>query len=294
MAADEQTNGHAGTAASGVGQQLAVEDLPEVVIDDETGQDGQPPHSTHAETAVLGSVLKRGLAIADVLPFLKAHHFYEPQHRHLYAAMAALFERAVPIDYHTLGEELQRQGTYEPAGGLQYLSELSLATPSAAHIEHYAHILLEHAVRRRYIGAAQQVAELAWDRRRDLETVKQRAEALVLGASSDTLSRRAVLPPSQWTDHLLAYLEQARTGGLAGVSTGLRDLDRMTLGLGPGLYLLAASTGTGKTALAGQIPLPVGAPHGPVVFVSMELTDVDLAVRLVPVLTNNQKENPVT
>ncbi len=154
------------------------------------------------------------------------------------------------IDYHTIAEELVHQGTYEQAGGLLYLSELNLATPSAAHIEHYARIVLEHAVRRRYISAAQQVAELAWNRRKDLDTVKQRAEALVLGASSDTLSPRAVLSPSEWTEHLMDYLGQARAGGLAGVSTGLRDLDTMTLGLSPGLYLLAASTGTGKTALA--------------------------------------------
>ncbi len=54
----------------------------------------------------------------------------------------------------------------------------------------------------------------------------------------------------------------------------------MTLGLSPGLYLLAASTGTGKTALAGQFALHVAERHGPVVFVSMELTDVDLGVPL--------------
>src|SRR5205823_2734641 len=226
MAATNGSNGSNGSNDAGHQQPLAAPDLQVLVAQDEPGQDGQPPHSTQAEEAVLGSVLKRGLAIADVVPFLKPHHFYEARHRHIYAAMAALFERAVPIDYHTLGEELKRQDIYEDAGGLLYLSELNLATPSAAHIEHYAHIVLEHAVRRRYIGAAQQVAELAWDRRRDLETVKQRSEALVLGASSDTLSRRAVLPPSQWTDHLLEYLEQARTGGLAGASTGLRDLDR--------------------------------------------------------------------
>jgi replicative DNA helicase len=141
---------------------------------------------------------------------------------------------------------------------LVYLSELNLSTPSAAHIEHYARIVLEHAVRRRYIAAGQQVAELAWNRRKDLDTVKQRAEALVLGASSDTLSRRAVVPPSEWTEHLMEYLGQARTSGLAGVSTGLRDLDTMTLGLSPGLYLVAAATGTGKTAIAGQIALHVG------------------------------------
>jgi replicative DNA helicase len=42
-----------------------------------------------------------------------------------------------------------------------YLSELNLATPSSAHIEHYARMVLEQAVRRRYISAAQQQAELA-------------------------------------------------------------------------------------------------------------------------------------
>src|SRR6202011_3514112 len=107
-----------------------------------------PPHSSQGEEAVLGSVLKRGLAIADVLPFLKPHHFYERRHEHIFAAMAALFERAAAIDYHTIAEELKHQGTYESAGGLLYLSELSLGTPSAAHIEHYARIVLEQAVRR--------------------------------------------------------------------------------------------------------------------------------------------------
>src|SRR5262249_28049567 len=59
-------------------------------------------------------------------------------------------------------------------------------------------------------------------------------------------------------------------------------------------YLPAASAGTGKTALAGQIALHVSEQHGPVIFVSMELTDVDLAVRLVSVLTNIRKERLIT
>jgi replicative DNA helicase len=124
-----------------------------------------PPHSKQAEEAVLGSILKRGLAIADVATYLKPQHFYDARHRYIYAAMAALFDRAIPIDYHTIAEELTHQDTYDTAGGLAYLSELSLATPSAAHIDHYARIVLEHAVRRRYISAGQQVAELAWNRR---------------------------------------------------------------------------------------------------------------------------------
>ena len=94
----------------------------------EVGEDDTalPPHSLQAEEAVLGSVLKRGLAIADVVPFLKPHHFYEPRHRYIYAAMAALFDRAASIDYHTIAEELEHQGSYELAGGLVYLAQLNL------------------------------------------------------------------------------------------------------------------------------------------------------------------------
>ena len=110
--------------------------------------------------------------------------------------------------------------------------------------------MLEHAVRRRYIQAAQQVAELAWYRRRDLDAVRHRAEALVLAAASDSYQCVAQhCAPAQWTEHLIDYLGQTRSGGLAGISTGLRDLDTMTLGLSPGLYLVAAATGTGKTGL---------------------------------------------
>src|SRR5437879_4942700 len=87
---------------------LVHDDLPQ--LDDDELDLSIPPHSSQAEEAVLGSVLKRGLAIADVLPLLKPQHFYEAPNRHVYAAMAALFERAAAIDYHTIAEELTHQG----------------------------------------------------------------------------------------------------------------------------------------------------------------------------------------
>jgi replicative DNA helicase len=209
--------------------------------------------------------------------------------------MEALFERGAKIDYHTVADELQHQGTYESSGGLLYLSELDLSTPTAALIGQYAEIVVAHATRRRYISAAQKVAELAWDVRRDLETVKERAEALVLGAASDTLGRKLLFRPAEWAARLADYLEESRVDGLAGVSTGLTDLDRMTLGLSKGwLYLLGARPGTGKTALAGQVALHVGERQGPVAFMSVELTEADLGVRFVSVLTNITKEHLVT
>jgi hypothetical protein len=68
----------------------------------------------------------------------------------------------IGIDYHTVASELVRQGTYERAGGMVCLSEINLATPSAAHIEHYAQIVADHHVRQRTIAIRQTNAEVAW------------------------------------------------------------------------------------------------------------------------------------
>src|SRR5207247_976839 len=85
------------------------------------------------------------------------------------SATEALFERGAAIDYRTIAEVLTRSGTYGRPAACCTCRKSTLATPSAAHIEHDARIVLEHAVRRRYIAAGQHVAELAWSRRTHLE-----------------------------------------------------------------------------------------------------------------------------
>src|SRR5262249_11524004 len=155
------------------------------------------------------------LALADVVTFLKPHDFYRPAYRHVYAALLALFERGAAIDYHTVADELARHGTYQAAGGVLALSELNVATPTSAHIIHYARIVADYALRRRFVDAAQQITEFACDLRHEIDSVRQRSAALMLGASNDTLNGQEVLAPETWTDHLLDYLERGRTGGLA-------------------------------------------------------------------------------
>lgn len=261
---------------------------------DEPTLDG-PPRALQAEEAVISSVLKHGPSIGRVAAWLKPGDFYDTRNRHDYAAMLALFNRGEPIDYHTVLGELERQGTLEAAGGLSRLSEIRLDTPIASHVVHYGEAVLDRSVRRRYISACQRGAELAWDVRQPLESVKSQIEAAVLGASCGTLGKKVLFNPEEWTQHAIEYLSQGQSNGLAGLSTGLADLDAMTLGLCRGwLYLLGARPGTGKTALAGQIALHVGENHGPVAFISMELSDVDLAVRFIASLTGVPKERIVT
>src|ERR1051325_1179785 len=107
-----------------------------------------PPHSIQAEEAVLGSVLKNPASVVRVSDFLKPEDFYQQRNRHVFRAMLALFADGQPIDYHSTADRLQQQGAYEASGGLLYLSELNLATPSAAHIEHYGKIVERTSIMR--------------------------------------------------------------------------------------------------------------------------------------------------
>src|SRR6202158_4470853 len=94
-----------------------------------------PPHSIQAEEAGLGSILKNPNSIVRVSDFLKPEDFYQQRNRHVFRAMLSLSTDGQPIDYHSSADRLQQQGDYEASGGLLYLSELNLATPSAAHLE---------------------------------------------------------------------------------------------------------------------------------------------------------------
>jgi replicative DNA helicase len=221
-----------------------------------------PPHSTHAEEAVLGSVLKQPSSILRVADRLKGRSggrlaevgdFYDVRAGLVFHAMLQLYGEGVPIDYHTVADRLTQLGTYDQAGGLLYLSDLSLATPTAAFIEHYADIVERTSYMRRIISACQSIAEMAF---RDEEPSLDKA----LGAARDKILAitdfsRGAQGFRSLEDILSDYMEQlasVQEGEAAryGIPTGYIDLDKILGGLQRGdLVIVAARTSVGKTQL---------------------------------------------
>jgi replicative DNA helicase len=246
-----------------------------------------PPHDADAERAVLGSVLKNPLAIFEVTDALEAAAFYDVRHRLIYAAMLGLVASDVPIDYATLAAELEREGSYDRAGGLVYLSEINLATPSSAHIGHYARIVSDHALRRRAISVAQGLVEVAWRAAEPTDELLARSQAAVLGLSEHGAARSATTTAAEAIGRWMAGFEAPRGQNdrgdrVVGCTTGLRCLDRITLGLQPArLYLLSAYTSVGKSQVAHQVALHVARNHGPVLMASLEMGDTELTARAI-------------
>src|SRR5438270_129245 len=242
-----------------------------------------PPHSLQAEEAVLGSILKNPSSIVRVSDFLRPEDFYQQRNRYVFRAMLSLFSDGIPIDYHSTADRLQQQAAYEASGGLLYLSELNLATPSAAHIEHYGRIVERTSIMRQLIAKAQTIAEIAYRDNLDPDTALEKAEQLIYGIAEKRVTRDF----RSLEDVLTEYMEQieALQDGEAtryGIPTGYMDLDKLLGGFQrTDLIILAARTSVGKTSFALNLAVNAAVKHNATVAVfSLEMSAEQLASRL--------------
>ena len=137
----------------------------------------EAPHSLEAEQAVLGGLMLNNDAWFGVVETLSTEDFYRPQHQLIFEAMGRLAASTHPFDPITLSEELEVLGKLDKAGGVAYLGELAENTPGASNVNAYASIVQERATLRRLIGAAQQIADAAYQPEgRDSETLLNEAE----------------------------------------------------------------------------------------------------------------------
>ena len=149
-----------------------------------------PPQNIEAEQSLLGALLIDKDSIIRISELLHASNFYRTeQHGPIFEAIQSLFEKREPIDLVTVTEELKRKGFYDKIGGSAYLTTLVNIVPTAAHIEHYAKIIRDHAVRRNLIVQATRLIERAYDEAEEVEVLLESAEAGIFSISQDHVSR---------------------------------------------------------------------------------------------------------
>ena len=239
------------------------------------------PWSAEAEQSVLGALMldpAAALRIADRQ--LQAGHFFDHRHAVIWPAVANLVARHQPVDVVTVFEQLQAQQRDEAAGGLAYLNALAQGVPSAANIGRHADIVLEKALRRAIVdaaGRAQEIAQQAGDADEALDQVAAMFVGLKrprAGSGPRPLSELA----AQQIDHWQALGDGSTEPG---TPTGLEAIDAaLGGGVKPGkVIVVAARPSVGKTSLAGQMALNVGAFGKAVLMLSQEMPASDLTDR---------------
>lgn len=213
-----------------------------------------PPQDLDAEQSVLGaillsdSVLNRVAADAGLRP----EHFYRPSHGLIYGAMLALAELGEPIDSLTLRDALGRRGELDAIGGRAAIDLLSAAVPTVGHVRRYAEIVVELATARRLLAATHAIQEQLAERPQAGRALLADAEQRIFTIGQRDRPRRHVALADAISTELARLSAAAEDpDGLAGLSTGLPDLDRQLAGLHPGnLVVLAARPAMGKSCLA--------------------------------------------
>ena len=242
-----------------------------------------PPHDLQAEESLLGAMLLSRDAISAAVETCRPEDFYRPAHAHIFDAICSLYAQGEPADPVTVADELRRADLLEAAGGPGNLVALQANTPAIANAAHYARIVQEHALLRRLIGVASEIAEMGYALPEDVVATLDKAEAMVFDVAerrvTDSLKPlRELLAAS--LDHLEALYN--RGDSITGVPTGYLDLDERLSGLQrSSLVIVGARPSMGKTAFAlGVAAHAAMDKREPVLFFSLEMSHLELTQRL--------------
>ena len=241
-----------------------------------------PPQNIEAEQAVLGAMMIKKEAIVEAQEILQPEDFYREAHRRVYEAMLKLSENDEAVDLVTLTEQLRRDGDLEKVGGIPFITTIANVVPTAANVSYHAKIVKEKAELRRLIDAATEIAGAAYEDAEPVENIMDSAEQKILAVAGTQINNgfeplKSIL--MRTFEHINMLYESK--GGITGLPTGFKDLDRVTSGLQPSdLILVAARPSMGKTAFTLNIASYVGLHGGKVAFFSLEMSKEQLMQRM--------------
>ena len=258
------------------------------------------PHSVEAEQQLLGAILTNNDVYDRVAQIIGANHFYDPVHARIFEVAAARIAKnnlASPV---TLKAFLADDPGLQELGGPSYLAKLAGAAVSSYAVRDYAQMIYDLAIRRELIRLGRDISDGAARVDVDNDPKEQiiQAEQKLYKLSEQGSSEQGFVSfLKAVTDAVnVANAAYQREGGLAGVSTGLIDMDRKLGGLHPSdLLILAGRPSMGKTSLATNIAFnvakayrkgtrpdgSVGTIEGGVVgFYSLEMSAEQLAARI--------------
>lgn len=163
----------------------------------------QAPHDLDAEQAVLGAMLAAHQAIDEVAQFCRDTDFYRPGHQVIARALMRLRAEHAATDPVALADRLRKDGELQRCGGVPYLHTLLASAPAAVNAAYHARIVVDHAERRRWIEAADQIRQAAASPGTELDELRQLARSRLDGqgpASASSIgytqTHRLVLTPA--------------------------------------------------------------------------------------------------
>lgn len=211
-----------------------------------------PPQAKDLEEAVLGAIMLEKNAFDTVVEILKPECFYVEAHQRIYKAIQGLANKSQPIDILTVTEELRTREELEMVGGPYYVTKLTNAVVSSAHIEAHSRIILQKFIQRELIRISGEIIGDAYEDSTDVFDLLDDAESKLFEITNNHLRKdyNSIDTVLVNTIKRIEDLRQ-RNEEVTGVPSGFTHLDKVTYGWqNTDLIILAARPAVGKTAFA--------------------------------------------
>ena len=258
------------------------------------------PQNIEAEQQLLGAILTNNDVFDRIAALVKPEHFFDPVHQRIFERASARIQKNALASPVTLKPFFEDDAGLKELGGAAYLVRLAGAAISAYAARDYAQMIYDLAVRRELIALGRDIAakaarvEVESEPREQIVDAEQRLYKLGEQGHAERGFQSFLKAVNSAVNHANAAYQ--RDGGLAGISTGLVDLDKKLGGLHPSdLLILAGRPSMGKTSLATNIAFNIAKTHkrgrlpdgsegsvdgGIVGFFSLEMSAEQLAARV--------------
>ena len=243
----------------------------------------KPPHAPEVEESVIGAMMVESECVYMAVETLSEKSFFDPKLRLIFRAIGKLFKTRTAVDLTTVAERLREDGVLEEVGGPAKLASLTASVGSAANVEYYIKILQQKTIQRDLIEAGYGILKKAFDETYDVDKLINESQTEVYNAVQGNM-RSAYVELGDALNRALDRIQRSQEStGLTGVPSGFPTLDAITMGWQQGnLIVIGARPGHGKTAIALNMARAAAIDNGiPTAFFTLEMTDVELADRLI-------------
>ncbi len=242
-------------------------------------------YSLEAEQSVLGSILIDSSCLNKVAEILiHPDYFYLANHKAIYSAMIDMFTIGQPVDYITVLDKLRIQDDVDSTNFKSYLLQLAQIVPSVSNVEFYADIVRDKYNIRMLMNTAREIIDDTSSGEIDSAELLNSAEQKIfdIRRGKDTRGLQKINEIIVQTFDRIDNLNSQASEEYSGLPTGIKDLDRVIMGLNKTDFILLASRpGMGKTSFSLNIAEHVAiVKEKKVAFFSLEMSKEQLVSRM--------------
>ena len=251
-----------------------------------------------AEIAVIGCLLWDNRNYEKIADLLNEDHFINKNNKIIFKTIKNLLDKNILVSPITLKNHLENNDI--KFDNIKYLNQIKDSAPSTHNVYHYAKIIYELHIKRSLVGIGQNIIQETIENSNELEgyDLIENAENDLYNLSQSGSTERKYSPFSQALKSAIDIIDQSfkKDGKIAGLPTGLKDLDKKLGGLHKSdLVIIAGRPSMGKTALGTNIAFNAAKKFkeeedefgnkiivdgGKVAFFSLEMSSEQLATRV--------------